>query len=158
MEATIDDATHKIDPKLCTTSQEEMMVWAYMMTQYNLKPGLRKFGARGVTAAVKELTQLHIMDTWTQLEASKLSREQRMHALSSLLFLKEKRTGDVKGRACINVIGALQRAYISKEEAASPTVSKKSTFKPRQEPPRRRGRYGATTCLVHLLTWTLTRM
>ena len=75
MEATIDDATHKIDPKLCTTSQEEMMVWAYMMTQYNLKPGLRKFGARGVTAAVKELTQLHIMDTWTPLVASKLSRE-----------------------------------------------------------------------------------
>jgi hypothetical protein len=141
MEATIDDATHKIDPKLCTTSQEEMMVWAYMMTQYNLKPGLRKFG-------VKELTQLHIMDTWTPLEASKLSREQRMCTLSSLLFLKEKRTGDVKGRACIN--GAPQRAYISKEEAASPTVSTKST--------QRRGRYGATTCLVHLLTRTLTRM
>jgi hypothetical protein len=97
MEATTDDATHKIDPKLCTTSQEEMMVWAYMMTQYNLKPGLRKFGTRGVTAAVKELTQLHIMDTLMPLEASKLSREQRMHALSSLLFLKEKRTGDVKG-------------------------------------------------------------
>ena len=97
MEATTDDATHKIDPKLCTTSQEEMMVWAYMMTQYNLKPGLRKFGARGVTAAVKELTQLHIMDTLMPLEASKLSREQQMHALSSLLFLKEKRTGDVKG-------------------------------------------------------------
>ena len=63
MEATNDDATHKIDPKLCTTSQGEKMMWAYMMTQYNLKPGLRKFGARGVTAAVKELTQLHIMDT-----------------------------------------------------------------------------------------------
>ena len=76
MEAMIDDATHKIDPKLCTKSQEEMMVWAYMMTQYNLKPSLRKFGARGVTAAVKELTQLHIMDTWMPLEASKLSREQ----------------------------------------------------------------------------------
>jgi len=91
MEATIDDVMHKIDPKLCTTSQEEMMVWAYMMTQYNLKPGLRKFGARGVTAGVKELTQLLNMDTWMPLEASKLSREQRMHALSSLLFLKEKR-------------------------------------------------------------------
>jgi hypothetical protein len=126
MEATIDDAMHKIDPKLCTTSQEEMMVWAYMMRQYNLKPGLRKFGAMGVTAAVKELTQLHIMNTWTPLEASKLSREQQMCALSPLLFLKEKRTGDVKGRACIN--GAPQRTYISKEEAASPTVSTESTF------------------------------
>ena len=97
MEAKIDDATHKIDPKLCTTSQEEMMVWAYMMTQYNLKPGFRKLGARGVTAAVKELTQLHIMDTWMPLKVSKLSKEQQKRALSSLLFLKEKRTGDVKG-------------------------------------------------------------
>ncbi len=57
MEATIDDATHEIDSKLCTTSQEEMMVWAYMMTQYNLKPGLRKFskgsdrGGEGADAA-----------------------------------------------------------------------------------------------------------
>ena len=79
-----------------------------------------------MTAAVKELTPLHIMDTWTPLEASKLSREQQMRALSSLLFLKEKRTGDVKGQACIN--GAPQRTYISKEEAASPTVSTESTF------------------------------
>jgi hypothetical protein len=126
MEPTIDDTMHKIDPKLCTTSQEEMMVWTYLMTQYNLKPGLRKFGARGVTAAVKELTQLHIMDTWTPLEVSKLPREQRMCALLSLLFLEEKRTGDIRGRACIN--GAPQRAYIPKEDAALPTVSTESAF------------------------------
>ena len=96
------------------------------MTQYNLKLGLRKFGQRGQTAAVKELTQLHIMDTWTPLQAEKLSQEQRMRALLSLLFLKEKRKGDIKGRACIN--GAPQRAYIPKEDAASPTVSTESTF------------------------------
>ncbi len=49
-----------------------------------------------------------------------------MWALLSLLFLKEKRTGDVKGRACIN--RAPQRAYIPKEDAASPTVSTESTL------------------------------
>ena len=43
------------------------------MTQYNLKPGLRKFGARGARAAVDELTQLHIMDTWTTMDPSKIS-------------------------------------------------------------------------------------
>jgi hypothetical protein len=96
------------------------------MVQYNLKPGLKKFGIGGLDASLKELTSLHVMDTWTPMEAERLSREQRMRALSSLLFLKEKRTGDVKGRACIN--GAPQRAYISKEEAASPTVSVESTF------------------------------
>jgi hypothetical protein len=73
-----------------------------------------------------ELTQLHIMDTWTAMDPCKISREERMKALSSLLFLKEKQTGKIKGRACIN--GAPQQAYISKEEAASPTVSTESTF------------------------------
>jgi len=96
------------------------------MTQYNLKPGLQKFGKRGAVAAVNELTQLHIMDTWMAMDPSKISREDRMKALSSLLFLKEKRTGKIKGRACIN--GAPQQAYISKEEMASPTVSTESTL------------------------------
>jgi hypothetical protein len=49
-----------------------------------------------------------------------------MKVLLSLLFLKEKQTGDVKGQACIN--GVPQRAYIPKEEAALPTVSTELTF------------------------------
>ncbi len=93
----VNDVTHNIDRDLCTTSEDEMRVWAYLMVQYNLKPGLRKFGSREEEATVKELSQLHIMDTWMPMEASKLSCEQRMHALSSLLFLKEKQTGDIKG-------------------------------------------------------------
>ncbi len=66
------------------------------------------------------------MDTWTPIDAGKLLQEQRMRALSLLLFLKEKRTGDIKGRACIN--GAPQRAYIPKEDPALPTVSTELTF------------------------------
>ncbi len=97
---------------MTTTSEEELQVWAYIMTQYNLKPGLRKFDKQGQTAAVKELTQLHVMDTWRPIHAEKLSREEKMKALSLLLFLKEKRTRDIKGRACIN--GAPQRDYIAK--------------------------------------------
>ena len=42
------------------------------------------------------------------------------------MFLKEKRSGKVKGRACVN--GAPQRAYISKEYASSPTVANESVF------------------------------
>ena len=122
----VDDTVHRSDPEMMTSSTDEMMVWAYLMTQYNLKPGLKKFGIRGKATAMKELTSLHVMDTWTPMAAHELSREQRMRALSSLLFLKEKRTGDIKGRACIN--GAPQRAYIPKEDAASPTVSTESTF------------------------------
>jgi hypothetical protein len=78
------------------------------MMQYNLKPDLCKFGAPGAAAAVKELTQLHIMDTWKPMHPSRLGQEEKMRALLSLPFLKEKQTGQIKSRACIN--GAPQRA------------------------------------------------
>ena len=54
--------------------EEDLGVMTYLLTQYNLKPGLRKFGTRGENTALKETTQLHIMDTWTPMEAGKLSR------------------------------------------------------------------------------------
>jgi hypothetical protein len=92
----IDDVTHEVDQELCTIMEDKMKVWAYFMVQYNLKPGLRKFGCKGENAKLKELMQLHIMDMWMLMEVSKLSQEQRMRALSSLLFLKEKQTGDIK--------------------------------------------------------------
>jgi hypothetical protein len=52
-----------------------MKVWVYLMTHYNLKPGLRMFGARGSTATMDELTQLHVMDTWTAMDPSKLTQK-----------------------------------------------------------------------------------
>ena len=69
---------------------------------------------------------MHVMAIWMPVKVSRLSREKRMKALSLLMFLKGKQTGDVKGCACINKVP--RWAYIPKEEAASPTVSTKSTF------------------------------
>ena len=66
------------------------------------------------------------MDTWVPEDASKLTRAERVRALSLLMFLKQKCCGKVKGRACIN--GAPQQAYIPKEDAASPTVAMESAF------------------------------
>jgi hypothetical protein len=122
----MDNATHVNDPELVFSLEEEMMVWGYMMTQYNLKARLRKFGDKGKMAAMEEMMQLHIMDMWKAMDPAKLSREEQMQALSLVLFLKEKRTGKIKGRACLN--GAPQQANIPKEDAASPTVSTESTF------------------------------
>ncbi len=89
----VDDATHVNDPELVSSSEEEMMVWGYMMMQFNLKAELRKFGDKGKMAAMEDMTQLHIMDTWKAMDPAKLSREEQMRALSLLLFLKEKRMG-----------------------------------------------------------------
>ena len=66
------------------------------------------------------------MDTWVPEDPTMLSRDEKVKDLSSLMFLKEKRSGKVKGRACVNE--APQRAYIHKEDASSPTVAKDSVF------------------------------
>ena len=36
----VDATEHTVDVELTMNSEEEVAVWAYLMTQYNLKPGL----------------------------------------------------------------------------------------------------------------------
>ena len=67
------------------------------------------------------------MDTFFSMDAATLTKEQRAKAISSLMFLKEKRDGTIKGRAY--AIGTPQRAYIKKEDAALiPTCAMESVF------------------------------
>ena len=96
------------------------------MTQYGLKAGLRKFGKKADKAAVKELTTLHVMNTWKPKHMHELSKEEQTNVLSSLIFIKEKWDGTVKGRACVD--GLPQQKTTSKESAASPTVATESVF------------------------------
>ncbi len=53
-------------------------------------------------------------------------KEERLKALSLLIFLKQKTSGEVKGRTGIN--GAPQREYIKKEDAMSPMAVTDSVF------------------------------
>ena len=55
------------------------------------------------------------LDNITKLEKGK--------AMNSLIFLTKKRDGTIKARACAN--GSVQRHYITKQEATSPTVTTK---------------------------------
>ena len=87
---------------------------------------MKHFGEKGIAAAKGDLTQLHVMDTWVPEDPTVLSRAYKVKALSSLMFLKKKRSGKVKGRACVN--RAPQRAYIRKKDAYSPTVVNESVF------------------------------
>jgi hypothetical protein len=87
--------------------------------QYGLKAGLKRFGSQGDAAVSKELSQFHTF-------ARTLIREERRNALSSLMFLTKKRTGEVKARACAN--GSVQRQHVAKEEAAAPTVLPRKQF------------------------------
>jgi hypothetical protein len=90
--------------------QEEIKVLAVIMTQLTLREELRRSGVRGKQGALTEMKQLHDMRTFFPRDPKTLTREERRKALSSLIFLKEKDTGEVKGQTCIN--GAPQRKYI----------------------------------------------
>ena len=67
------------------------------------------------------MKQLHDRYCFKPVDVSTLTAEQRQRALESLIFLTEKRSGEIKTRQCAN--GSTQRLYTKKEDCASPTVS-----------------------------------
>ena len=97
-----------------------------VLTQYTLKKGLQVFGPPGVEAVYKELLQLHERKVGEPRDASKLSPTQKKNALGYLMFLKQKRTGQIKGRRCAG--GRKQRLYTPKDDASSPTVATESVL------------------------------
>jgi hypothetical protein len=56
-----------------------------------------------------------------QVDAKQLSHNARHQALTSLMFLTEKCSGEVKARVCTN--GSTQSTHVAKEEATAPTVT-----------------------------------
>ena len=52
---------------------------------------------------------------------SDLTKEEKVKAINSLIFLTEKRDGAIKARVCAN--GSTQRTYIYKNKATSPTIT-----------------------------------
>ncbi len=90
----------KLDEKLpeqpILLHDDEHEAFAIIMTQLSLKQGLKVFGERGEAAALKEVTQLHDMSAFFPRDPKSLTREERVKALSSLIFLKEKRSKESK--------------------------------------------------------------
>ena len=72
---------------------------------------------------MKKLTQLHAMTTFIPLEPKKLTRDDRIKALSSLMLLVEKQDGTIKTRTCAD--GSKQRSSdrYTKHTYTSPTCA-----------------------------------
>ena len=87
---------------------------------FSLAKGLQKYGEKGKQAAMKEMQQLHERTVFEPISIDELTTIERKRALESLIFLTEKRDGNVKGRTCAN--GSTQRGYVGRDEAASPTA------------------------------------
>jgi hypothetical protein len=91
---------------------------------YSLTAGLRKFRERGRKAAKSEMQQLHNRIVFTPKRIEELTPEELERAMESLIFLTEKRDGTVKARTCAN--GSIQREYLDRDDATSPTASTES--------------------------------
>ena len=94
--------------------------------QMSMKRGLKEFGEDGYIAVRKEMQQLHDRKVMQPIKRKDLTPAQKREALGYLMFLKKKRNGTVKGRGCAD--GHKQRAYITKEESTSPTISTEAVF------------------------------
>jgi predicted transcriptional regulator len=60
-------------------------------------------------------------ETFAPVNEGDLTARQKKSALEYLMFLKEKRDGSIKGRACAD--GIKQREGSTKSDATSPTVA-----------------------------------
>ncbi len=90
------------------------------------KKGVELFGNCGKVAAIKELRQIHNMETYTPMDPKQLTRDQKNKTLSALFFITEKRKGDIKSQKVSR--GDKQRTFDGyvKSDASFPTVSTES--------------------------------
>jgi hypothetical protein len=85
------------------------------------------------------------MNCFRPCDPTLLTHNDRRNALSSLMFLTEKRSGEVKARACAN--RSVQRQHVANKEAAAPTVTSEAIFI--QSTIYARGNRDVATCDIH---------
>ena len=91
------------------------------MTQYTLSKGLQVFGPLGNEAVFRKMQQLHQWKVYEPCKATNLSTSKRKACLGYLMFLKQKRSRQIKGRGCAD--GWKQHLHTSKEEKTWPTMA-----------------------------------
>ena len=97
-----------------------------VMTQLTLKAAMKAWGNEARVAAEAEMRQLHWRNTFRPVHWKDLTPKQRAMVLESHIFMKLKRTGEIKGRTVAG--GNKQRGFVEKEDASSPTVATKSVI------------------------------
>ena len=85
-----------------------------VLTQTFVNKGLKLFGGKSYKVVNTEFTQIDKLGVLVPKCFSELSEEERNDALPAIVFIKEKRDGRIKGRACAD--GRKQRLYTSPEE------------------------------------------
>jgi len=76
----------------------------------------------------KELDQFNKYKVFGPKHTNDLSEEVRKKALSSLIFLLEKKSRAIKARSCACANRSVQREHVAKEEAAAPSTNGGTRF------------------------------
>ena len=76
----------------------------HVLIRYTLKAGLQRYKERGEKGVAVEMKQLNYKLTFKTVKNKSLTTEQRADALCSLMLLKEKITGKMKGYMCADGI------------------------------------------------------
>ena len=71
-------------------------------TQMTAMKGIKKHGEREVTATYMEYTQLEDMEVMGSLNPDSLTISQKKGALIAINTIKEKPSGNIKGRICVD--------------------------------------------------------
>jgi hypothetical protein len=115
------------DPKSYTKGKQflqsrvENTLTVFVLTQMSASKGIKLFGKPAIDAILMEFCQLHGMEVFDPMMASTLTGAQRKAALRAVNLVKEKKSGKLKGRTCVD--GSTQRSMYEKSETSSPTVS-----------------------------------
>ncbi len=101
--------------------QDAIMV-GIIMAHFSMKESVKMFGeAQTEEACKKEIKQIHMRNMFVPKHWYELSTKQKAQMLEAFIFLTEKQSGEIKARKVL--LGTMQRNYISKEVASSPTAS-----------------------------------
>jgi len=110
----VNESTFEYDPRLIKT----------IFTQLLQKFAIKTWGKDATNAAKAKMNQLYWQNSFMPKLYNNLSPEQREKILESHIFIKQKKSGEIKGRTAAG--GNKQQGYINQEDASSPTVLTKS--------------------------------
>ena len=84
---------HLYGPRHMLAMFEQPLSELFMTEQMSLKKGLKYFGKSGADAVITEMRQLNYLNVIKLVDKKSLTCEQKHHALSYLMYLKQKQCG-----------------------------------------------------------------
>ena len=97
------------------------------MAHMLVKQAMKKFGVDWKNnSCMAEIKQIHMRKTFVPKHWHKLTRKQQARMVEAFIFLTEKRSGEIKAQKVLG--GNVQRNYIRKDEASSPTAYMESVI------------------------------